>query len=180
VWTRVSKPKKRRKRSPKAVTMNLSDLTAAQLLVLHAQIADELRRRGITRSANNPTGDLSEYLFCKTFGWTQAGNSHPNVDAIGQDGVRYQVRGRRLTRHNKSRQLSAIRDLDGAHFDFIAGVLFNEDYTVMRAALIPHSIAVERSTFVKRTNSHRFLLRDDIWNAPGVRDITDKLRAVKF
>jgi len=172
--------KETQKRSPKAVTMNLSDLTAAQLLVLHAQIADELRRRGITRSANNPTGDLSEYLFCKTFGWTQAGNSHPNVDAIGQDGVRYQVRGRRLTRHNKSRQLSAIRDLDGAHFDFIAGVLFNEDYTVMRAALIPHSIAVERSTFVKRTNSHRFLLRDDIWNAPGVRDITDKLRAVKY
>ena len=147
--------------------MNLSDLTPAQLLALHAQVTDELRRRGITRSANNhPTGDLSEYLFCKAFGWTQAGNSHSNVDAIGQDGARYQVKGRRITRHNKSRQLSAIRDLGGGHFDFIAGVLFNEDYTVMRAALIPHSIAVKRAAFVKRTNSRRFLLRDDIWNAP--------------
>lgn len=62
--------------------MNLSDLTPAQLLALHAKLGDELRDRGITRSSNNPTGDLAEYLFCKAFGWTQAGNSHANVDAV--------------------------------------------------------------------------------------------------
>ena len=60
----------------------------------------------------------------------------------------------------------------GSHFDFIAGVLFNEDFTVMRAALIPHATALERSTYVAHTNSHRFLLRDSIWEANGVRDVT--------
>jgi hypothetical protein len=160
--------------------MDIADLTVPELLVLHTQIGDELRRRGILRSANNPTGDLSEYLFCKAFGWNQAGNSHPNVDAVGADGTRYQIKGRRITRFNNSRQLSAIRDLSGAHFDFIAGVLFNEDYTVMRAALIPHAVALERSTFVERTNSHKFLLRDDVWNAAGVRDVSAELRAVNF
>lgn len=160
--------------------MNLTTLTPPELLALYASVADELRKRGITRSANNPTGDLAEYLFCKAFGWKQAGNSHPNVDAIGPDGTRYQIKGRRMTRYNNSRQLSAIRDLPGAHFDFIAGVLFNEDYTVMRAALIPYSLAVERATFVEHTNSHKFLLRDDVWNAPGVRDVTAQLRAVNF
>jgi hypothetical protein len=39
---------------------------------------------------------------------------------------------------------------------------------------------IDRARFVKRTNSHRFLLRDDIWNAPGVRDVTPELRAVDF
>jgi hypothetical protein len=160
--------------------MNIADLTVPQLLVLHTQIGDELRKRGILRSANNPTGDLSEYLFCKAFGWNQAGNSHPNVDAVGTDGTRYQVKGRRITRFNNSRQLSAIRDLKGGHFDFIAGVLFNEDYTVMRAALIPHAVALERAAFVERTNSHKFLLRDDVWNASGVRDVTAEMRAVIF
>lgn len=160
--------------------MNLVNLTPPQLLSLHASVADELRARGITRSANNPTGDLAEYLFCKAFGWKQADNSHPNVDAVDSEGVRYQVKGRRMTRYNKSRQLSAIRDLDGGHFDFLAGVLFNEDYTVLRAALIPRAIAVERATFVEYTNSHKFMLRDDVWNAPGVRDVTENLRAVKF
>jgi hypothetical protein len=159
---------------------NVSRLTPTQLLSLHAQIAEELRARGISRSSNNPTGDLAEHLFCQALGWTQSGNSHPNVDAIGEDGIRYQIKGRRRTRHSQSRQLSALRDLAGAHFDFLAGVLFSEDYSVLRAAIIPRAIAVERATFVSRTNSHKFFLRDDVWDAPGVRDVTAQLRAVRL
>jgi hypothetical protein len=160
--------------------MDLSGINPAALLALHAQVADELRVRGITRSSNNPTGDLAEYLFCKAFGWEQAGNSHANIDAVAADGTRYQVKGRRITRFNNSRQLSAIRDLKGGHFDFIAGILFNEDYSVMRAALIPHCVALARAKFVERTNSHRFLLQDDVWSAPGVQDVTAALKAVNF
>jgi hypothetical protein len=160
--------------------MNVTDLTVPELLLLHTKVGEELRKKGVLRSANNPTGDLSEYLFCKAFGWTQAGNSHANVDAVASDGTRYQIKGRRITRYNNSRQLSALRDLQGGHFDFIAGVLFNEGYTVMRGALIPHAVALERATFVERTNSHRFLLRDDVWNAIGVRDVSAELRAVNF
>lgn len=161
-------------------TMDLSSLAPRDLLALHARVADELRTRGITRSSNNPTGDLAEYIFCKAFGWKQASNSNANIDAIGTDGIRYQIKGRRITRYNNSRQLSAIRDLDGAHFDFLAGVLFNEDYSVMRAALIPHAIALARASFVERTNSHRFLLRDDIWDAEGVCNVTVELQAVNW
>ena len=162
----------------RSAALNLAGLPPRELLILHARVADELRTRGITRSANNPTGDLAEYLFCKAFGWKQADNSHPNIDALGPDGVRYQIKGRRMTRFNKSRQLSAIRDLGGGHFDFIAGVLFNEDYTVLRAALIPHAVAVQRSAFVDRTNSYKFLLHDDVWKAPGVHDVTRELAAI--
>jgi hypothetical protein len=67
--------------------MDLANLPPLELLALalHARVADELRARGVTRSSNNPTNDLAEYIFCKAFGWTQAGNSSPNVDAIGLD-----------------------------------------------------------------------------------------------
>jgi len=41
-----------------------------------------------------------------------------------------------------SRQLSALRDLRSARFDFLAGVLFAEDYSVMRAAIIPYAVAL--------------------------------------
>lgn len=158
--------------------MELSTLTARELLAMHAHVADELLARRITRSYNNPTGDLAETLFCKAFGWNQAGKSCAHVDAIGSDGTKYQIKGRRITRLNKSRQLGALRDLDAGHFEFLAAVLFAEDYSILRAALIPRAVAVERSKFVKRTNSHRFLLEDDVWDAPGVRDVTDLLRAV--
>lgn len=99
--------------------MEIDHLPSIDLLRLHAPIGDALRARKITRSANNPTGDLAEFLFCKTFGWHQENNSEANIDAIGDDGTRYQIKGRRINRNNASRQLSAIRDLNGGHFDFL-------------------------------------------------------------
>jgi hypothetical protein len=159
---------------------DLSQLSALALLALHARVSEELRTRGITRSSNNPTGDLAEYLFCKAFSWNQAGNSNANIDAVGPDGNRYQIKGRRITKFNKSRQLSAIRDFEGGHFDFLAAILFAEDYTVLRAAIIPRAVVEARAVFVKHTNSHKFMLRDDVWDVPGVHDVTTELRAVRL
>ena len=156
----------------------INQLSPIELLTLHAHVAEELRNRGITRSSNNPTGDPAECLFCKAFGWRQAGNSNASVDAIAEDGTRYQIKGRRMTRHNKSRQMSAIRDFAGRHFDFLAGVLFTEEYAILRAALIPYAVVEQRAKFVGHTNSHKFILHDDVWNLPGVRDVTDQLCAV--
>ena len=54
------------------------------------------------------------------------------------------------------------------HFDFLAGVLFNSDYSVKRAALIPHKVLLQLAeeqkhiSFQTHTNSHRFLLVDKI------------------
>ncbi len=68
-----------------------------------------------------------------------------------------------------------MRDLDG--FDTLAAVLFDEEYGVVRAALIPGSVVRERCNFVKHTNSHKFMLTDDVWDDGRVRDVTGRLRA---
>jgi len=124
------------------------------------------------RSANNATGELAECLFCRAFGWDQSGNSERGYDAVGDGGIRYQIKGGRIHRRNKSRQLSAIRDIQGGHFDVLAGVLFDDNFNVIKAALIPRALVVDRSTYIGHTNSSKFMLRDDVWNAPGVRDVT--------
>jgi hypothetical protein len=171
--------------------IDISGLSPRQLFELHSKIEDELRVKKIIRTANNPTGDLAEYLFRTAFDWESAGNSQAHYDAKGKtDGSLYQIKGRRITHFNGSRQLSAIRGLEGAHFDFLAGVLFNEDYSIFKAALIPHSVLLslvkERShiSFQKHTNSHVFLLVDefwnDKWNAEGVVDMKAKLLSVWF
>lgn len=46
----------------------LRNLTPPDLLVLHAAVSEELRWRGVTRSSNNPVGDLAEHLFYRAFG----------------------------------------------------------------------------------------------------------------
>ena len=159
------------------VVSYVKPLSVSELLVLHARVSEELRGRGVVRSENNPTGDLAEYLFCKAFGWAQAPNSVRGYDATGSDGTRYQIKGRRFHRHNKSRQLSAIRDIRGGHFDVLAGVLFDNDFQVLKAALIPIDLVIKNSTFKSHTNSNNFILTDAVWNAVGVRDVTFEISA---
>lgn len=152
-------------------------MSLGELLQAHAGIMEELRERGVARNANNPTGNLAEYLFCRAFCWRQAGNSEKGFDARDSEGKTYQIKGRRLHRRNRSRQLSAIRDVDG--FDVLAAVLFDDQYRVSRAVLIPRSVVRERSKYVSHTNSYKFMLTDDVWNDGRVKDVTGDLRAAE-
>lgn len=102
--------------------------TVAQLLSDYASILDELRDREIVRSANNPLSDYAELLFCNAYGWEREGNSASGHDAIDISGVRYQIKARRITPHNRSRQLSAIRNLNKRPFDFLAGLLVDRKF----------------------------------------------------
>ena len=156
---------------------NLGNKSIRELLSLLAALMEELRTRGVLRSANNPTGDLGEHLFCAAFGWAQAPNSEKGFDATDDAGKRYQIKARRLHRRNKSRQLSAIRDYDG--FDFLAAVLFDDDYRVLRAAQIPVAVVRMRATPDTHTASYRFMLTDDVWCEPGVVDVTELLRVAE-
>ena len=77
--------------------------------MMHAEVSEELRRRGVIRSSNNPIGDLAEHLFCRASGWKQAPSSKRDADATDAAEVRYLIKGRRLMPHNNSRQLGAAR-----------------------------------------------------------------------
>ncbi len=144
----------------------------AELLACHVGALKELRARRVLRTENNPTGDLAEYLFCAAYGWEL--DPGKALDARDRDGKRYQIKGRRLTGRHPSRLLSPIRDLNG--FDILAAVLFDENYRVVRAALIPVGVVRDRSKYARHTNSHTFLLQDEVWDEPDVIDATDQLQ----
>lgn len=75
------------------------------------------------------------------------------------------------------RQLSIIRGLPEAKFDILAAVLFDRRFGVARAALVPHAVVVARSSYIAHVNGWRLMLDDSVWNEPGVRDVTNVLRA---
>jgi hypothetical protein len=60
--------------------INISDFGVLALLKISAAAQDELRSRGITRTANT-TGDYAEYLFSQAYGWTLENNSKAGFDA---------------------------------------------------------------------------------------------------
>jgi hypothetical protein len=153
---------------------DFSSRSTVELLSTIAECQAELRRRGVIRSSN-VTGDLAETIVCAALGLMQVPASGKNVDAVGADGRRYQIKARQLTTWNKSRQLGSLRDLAAGDFDFLVGVLFDQTYRLMRAALVPHSIVVARAGWMPRNNAHRFHLIDTVWGLPGVVDITSKL-----
>mgnify|MGYP000909599621 CR=1 FL=1 len=156
--------------------MDFMRLTTLELLRAHGAILDELRRREILRSANSPISDYAEALFCRAFGWTREGNSASSFDARDRTGLRYQIKARRLGSGPGSRQLSAIRNLAGDPFEQFAAVLFAPDFSVHRAALIPIDVVKLRVRRSSHTNSDVLHLRDDVWLAPGVVDVTEALR----
>jgi hypothetical protein len=159
--------------------MICGEMSLSDLLTLHAKVADELRNRGVTRSSNNPVGDYAEYLFCQAYGWKQENNSVSSFDAIDEsNGKKYQIKSRRLTLHNTSRQMSALRNLDSMGFDYLAGILFDKNYDVFRAAIIPHTVVLKSSKYGSHTNSWSFFLRDSIWDEDGVVDVTEYLREI--
>lgn len=168
--------------SEKQNTIQLEGRSTPELFSMYAAIADELRQRGIMRTSNNLVGDLAEYLFSQAMGWKLSDNSQCGYDAVAEDAdtkTTYQIKGRRLTPQNPSRQLGALRDLELADsFDYLAAVLFNPDYTVHRAIILPRQQVLEASAFIERTNSHKFQLLDGVWGLPGAQDVTDRLRAV--
>lgn len=118
----------------------LDQQTTVGLMRLQAQVIGELRRRGVLRTNNNPVGDFAEHLFARAMGWTLSGNSTGGYDACCAQGTRYQIKARRLTEANGSRQLGAIRKLGDHQFDHLAAILFSADFNILRAVIIPHAV----------------------------------------
>jgi hypothetical protein len=155
----------------------LAGATIRELLTLHAEIMEELRRREVVRTSNSPVGDYAELLFSTAFGWALEGSSAAGHDATDSEGRRYQIKSRRLTSHNESRQLSFLRRLPEKKFDYLAAVLFDARYRVKRAIILPHEGLEARCTFNAHSNAWRFRLEDSCWNMAGALDVTAELAA---
>jgi hypothetical protein len=157
----------------------LAHLTVLELLELHADVLAELRRREIVRSANNPVGDYGELLFARAFDWKLAPKSEADADATDADGRRYQIKCRRLATPEGSRQMGFIRRLPAPPFDFLAAVLLDAKFRVLRGAIIPYELVLSQATPVSSVNAWRFILRDSVWQGPGVHDATERLRSAE-
>jgi hypothetical protein len=155
----------------------LARASVHELLRLHGEVMAELKRREIVRTSNNPIGDYAELLFSTAFAWQLENSSASGHDATDENGLKYQIKSRRITPHNASRQLSFLRRLPERKFDFLAAVLFDHRYHVKRAIILPHEVLGALCRFSPHANGWLFRLEDACWNLPGARDVTDEIIA---
>ena len=149
-------------------------ITTEKLLQYYGQILDELRKRKVVRTFNNPVGDYTEWLVANQLELTLVANSTSGYDALDSLGLKYQIKGRRLTTRNKSRQLSAIRNLENHDFDYLIAILFNEQFEVEQVAKIPHEIIEKYAQYRKHVNAHILILRDNVLSDPMVENLTSQ------
>lgn len=155
-------------------TFDFDNATTSELFSTYRGILRSLRERGIIRTGNAPTGDYAEYLAAKFLGGHLADNSVKSYDVEALDGTRYQVKSRVVDGKGAGkRQLSPFRSWD---FEHALIVLFDDDYRVERAAVIPVAVMQERSTHRAHVNGHVAFATDDLLDL-GV-DVTQDLRQV--
>lgn len=155
---------------------SLKELSPKELLQLDGRIIDELLARDIIRTRNKPVSGFNRWLVSKRLALTLAGNSEKGFSATDEKGLRYEIKSRQVTTSNPSRELSAIRDIEAGHFDFLIAVVYNEGFDVILALKIPRSVVVAKSRYVKSTNSYKLMAEDSLKDEPGFQDIAPLLR----
>jgi len=135
--------------------IDLGHLTDEELLDLWGRVMAVLRIRGIVRSSNSPIADFAETLVAKLLNLSIVAGSNASYDAVAADGKRYQIKARRVTKANPSRQLSAIRNLDKGGFDFLVAVVFDESgFKPKEVWRFPIDLVREHARYRAHVNAH--------------------------
>jgi len=155
--------------------VNLTELNPKQLLQLQADATNELRRREIIRTQNNPLGDYTEWLVAKNLNLDLATNSKAGYDAIDTNGLKIQIKSRRNTTKKKSIELSAIRNLQEKDFDELIAIIYDEHFNINEAVSISHAVVAEYAKYRKHVNAHILFINERVLSDPRVKCIKQAL-----
>jgi hypothetical protein len=156
---------------------DISNYSGRDLLLIYANVMDQLRAKSIIQSSNNPVADLSELLVCRALDLKRQRNSAAGYDGEDRDGKRYQIKGRRRTAFNDSCQLSAIRKLDTRPFDFLVAVIFQPNFEIEFAGVVKIEHVLQYCRQSTHVNGHLMDFKPSLWAAPTTTDITHRVRA---
>ncbi len=158
---------------------SLTDFQVLDLLRQYSDILNELHDRGIVRTGNNPAADYAEYLIATALSLIPAPTSTKGYDATDKNGIKYQVKARRLTRRSKPTRFGVIRRLDEDNFDYLGAILFEEDFSVSRAMIFPLDYVQQKAFWQAHVNGWILQISDNLWDPTEGTDITDKLRRIQ-
>jgi hypothetical protein len=159
--------------------IDLERLTVGELLALSRQSLQELKRRGVVRTGNAPIGDYAELLVQRATGAVKLEEpSNPSWDVTTASDEKLQVKARIVSdpRNRGQRQLSAFRSWK---FDAAVIVLFDDACSVWKAMYVPVAVVKEKARESEHVRGHILYAADELLQVPGVKNWTERLRAVE-
>ena len=155
--------------------VDLTRRTTSVLLADYAAILDELRDRGVVRTANPPAGDYAELLVKTALCGELVDPSVKGHDGVLPDGTTIQVKTRVVTSPRRPGQLqtSPFRSWS---IGKVALVLLNaDDYSVVQGVLLPSATARALSTPRAHVNGDVLMMTAAVLDHPEAEDITQML-----
>ena len=153
--------------------LDMGRMSDQELMRLGRAAILELKRRGVVRTTNAPTGDYAEHLVARTIGGTLVSNSTKSYD-VDSNGTLLQVKCRVLTRPDKmaERQLSPFRSWD---FHAAVIVLFTERYELFRMTQVPVDVLQPPTArWVKHVNGWVVYASDQLLDHPEAIDLVPR------
>jgi hypothetical protein len=139
----------------------LHDSSTGELLTLSRRILGELRQRKVIRTGNAPAGDYAELLVQLATRGELAPNAQRSWDVLTPAKRKLQVKARVVTNPGTrgERQLSVFRSWK---FNAAVIVLFDDDFRVWRAALLPVGVIRSAGRFREYVQGTVVFATDDL------------------
>lgn len=145
------------------MSQEIKKISDIKLLGLYDDIMEELRDRELIRTSNNPVADYGEHIVAKKLRLKLMPSSYKSADAVDEKtGIKYQIKSRRITIHNSSRQLGVIRNLEKSDFSYLIAIFFDNKFNILNMYKIPKSIIKKYSRFSKHQNGYILIMRGHI------------------
>jgi hypothetical protein len=154
-----------------------SGASVPELIAQYVQILDALRTRGVIRS-QKVVADYAEAIVIRALALEPANEGTRGFDARDPaTGSRIQIKARQVAPGVGNLAVGPFRDLAAGLFDELVGVVFESDFSVRRALRVPLDVVRTRSIMVRYDGAARIQLGPELHADPGVRDVTDQVRA---
>lgn len=155
---------------------DFNDMSEKELMMYNSEIMNELKKRGIVRTKNNPIADYCEWFVASKLHWKLQNSSNGGFDAIDSNELRVQIKCRTLENGKGTRQLGVIRNLNKNPFDYLIAILFDEKIDVVKGYKISKELITRYSRFSEHQNGHILTLKGEILSDNELVDITDNIQ----
>ena len=153
--------------------MDLRSLSVEQLVYFYSSALDELLCRKVIRSAKKPINEYAQWCVATLLGLKcDSENGNFGVDA---DGHHYFIQGIYLGKGAKENgYVCYLKNLRKRKFDFLATVIFDEQFGVKDAWLIPYELVLRYASFNTKSRSYTLVLKGPLLKHPQVVSIKAK------
>lgn len=159
--------------------MDIKQKSSIELMNTYADILAELNSRKVVRTYNSPVGDYAEWLVAEKLGLVLEHNSQKGYDAYDpKTGLRYQIKSRweRENASVQSRELNVIRNYEENQFDYLVIVIFDANFGVKEAYMLPHDTIKPYARYNKHQNGYLLIAKGAVLSDQNTENITAKLR----